>query len=327
MKKVIIIFSLIIVTLISIFIFNYFKLKKYEYNITYLNTDIFLTLYSNNEKQANKVFKDIENIYQKYDNLINDTSSTNNLYNINNNLTKDESITVDKDLANIINYGLDIYTKTSGLVDISKGNINSVWMGYRSSKVGIPSLEELKFVNYNTIDQIELNDNNIKNNNLNIDLNLIIKSYVTDKVVTYLKQNKINSYALNVDNIIVVGQKNNYESYKLGLEDPDDNSSIYKVINIKNKAVASVGLEYYEYDNKRYYNIINPKTLFPPDYVKSVTVVGDDIMEAEFLATYLFLLPIEEGKKILENYNVEAIWCLNDNTYITTDEFNKYVEN
>ena len=82
---------------------------------------------------------------------------------------------------------------------------------------------------------------------------------------------------------------------------------------------------YYEYNGKRYHHIINPKTQFPPEYSKSVTVITEDSSLGDILSTILFLMPIEEGQEFISEFeNVDVIWYTNENKIVTTKGIKKY---
>jgi len=317
--------------LICLFVYDNIKVKTYESNLFYMDTYIYVKLYSNDSKKAKEALKDIEKIYKEYHELTdryNEYSNITNLYTINNNIIKDEYLKIDEKLYNLIKYAITLYDKSNKLIDISMGNVIDIWRGYKSSGMGIPTYEELDYVNYNNINEIILkDDNSIKNNNLNIDLGCISKGYTTQKVKEYLDKTGIKSYIVNAGGNVIVGKKYQKDLYKVGLENPNNSSDIYKIINLENKAIVTSGgyERYYEYNNIKYNHIIDPTTLFPANYMKSVTVITDDSSYADFLSTYLFLLPIDEGKKIVENMtDVEAIWYLNDDTYVTSKGFNIY---
>ena len=64
----------------------------------------------------------------------------------------------------------------------------------------------------------------------------------------------------------------------------------------------------YMVDGKLYHHIIDPRTLYPSEHWRSVSVVCDDSGIADALSTALFLLPLEEGQKLLDTYKAEALW-------------------
>ena len=64
----------------------------------------------------------------------------------------------------------------------------------------------------------------------------------------------------------------------------------------------------YLVDGESYHHIIDPETLMPSRYWRSVTVVCADSGIADALSTALFLMPQEEGQALLTRYNAEAMW-------------------
>jgi len=328
MKKILISIILILIIVIGLHFSNYSKL--YEKDYYYMDTYINVKIYSNNSKKVNKAFEEIDKIYNEYHKLTdryNSYQGITNLYTINNNVLNNEYLEIDEELYNLIKYGINMYNLSNGKIDISMGNVIDVWKGYRESGLGIPTLEELKYVNYNNIDQIELKDNKIKNNNLNIDLGSISKGYTTKIVGEYLNSIGLNKYLINAGGNVLAGTSYKKDKYKIGLENPNNPNDIFKIINIENKAVITSGgyNRYYEYNGIRYHHIIDPNTLFPANNMKSVTVITSDSAYGDFLSTYLFLLPVEDGMEYVNKLeDVEAIWYLNDDTIKTSKGIDKY---
>ena len=61
-------------------------------------------------------------------------------------------------------------------------------------------------------------------------------------------------------------------------------------------------------NNEKYHHIIDPATGMPSQYWRAVTIVCQDSGVADALSTALFLLPLEEGKALLEKFDAQAIW-------------------
>lgn len=328
-KKTILILILFFVILILI-LYNSFKSRIYERNYSYFDTYINVKIYSNSSKKANEALDEIDKIYSEYHKLTdryNSYQGITNLYTINNNVLNEEYLKIDKKLYELIEYGINMYKWSNGKVDISMGNVIDIWKGYREAGISIPTIEELKYVNYNNINEIELKDNKIKNNNLNIDLGSISKGFATKKVGKYLESIGLKKYLINAGGNVLTGESYKKDKYKIGLENPNNQNDIYKIIKVENEAVVTSGgyLRYYEYNGTKYHHIIDPDTLFPANNVKSVTIITKDSAYADFLSTYLFLLTLEDGKKYVDELdNVEAIWYLNDDTTVTSKGFSKY---
>lgn len=318
----------LIILFIGIYIYDKNKKNEFTSKFFYMDTYIYVKIYDVNEKKATKILKDVENIYREYHELTdryNEYKNIKNLYYIKNNKSNDEYITINKKLYNIIDYGIKWNKKTDGLIDISMGDIIDVWKKYRENKNGVPTKDELTN-NNNFI--ILKNNNKIKNNHPNIDLGCIAKGYTTKIVGEYLKQNKINKFLINAGGNVLVGDNYKKENYSIGIEDPNSEiKDIFKVVSGNNiSVVTSGGYErFYTYNNKKYHHIINPKTYYPVDNMKSVTVITKDSSLGDILSTYLFLISIEDGVKYINNLDgVEAIWYDNNDTIITSKGFDKY---
>ena len=118
------------------------------------------------------------------------------------------------------------------------------------------------------------------------------------------------------NNLYSVTLNDNEEELKLSY-DLNYKKATVNVIKEKNKAISTKGIfeKCYEYQNQRYHNIIDSSTLFPANYMKSVTVITENIKEADMLSTMLFLMSVEDGMQYIETLeNTEAIWYQNDNT-------------
>lgn len=332
-KTMFILIPILIIFLIVMVIIDNLKSKdkEYTFNMFYMDTYIYLKIYTDSESLEKIIKSGVEEIYKKYDMLAdkyNEYEGINNIYFINYNTLQDETITLDKELYDLIKYGKDSYYSTNGLIDISMGNVLDIWKSYRDSKYGVPNIEELQKVNTSNIEDIVLLDNNqIKNNHVNIDLGCVAKGYTTKLVGEYLKKEGINKFIINAGGNVLVGNNYNNDKYSIGIEDPDDSSNVIKVVYANNTSVVTSGgyERFYEWQGKKYSHIISPSTLFPTDYMKSVTIITSDSALADILSTTLFLMDIDDGKKYIESLdNVEAIWYTNDNEIITSSGIGNY---
>lgn len=334
MKKKIVIFSLVFITIIFfvIFLLNRNIEREYTDNLFYMDTYIYIKIYSKDEEKAEKVLKKVDDLYKKYHQLsdrYNNYDGITNVYDILHNKSNDEYLKIDSELYNMISIGLEWIEKSNGLLDIRMGNIIDVWKVYRDIENGIPSIEELNIAKANMVENIKLKDGNlILNNHSNIDLGSIAKGYATEKVGDYLESEGITKYIINAGGNVKVGKHYSDSSYSIGIENPNSSvGDIYKVVYGNNISVVTSGgyARYYEYNGKKYHHIIDPTTLFPPEYSKSVTLITEDSTLGDILSTVLFLLPINEGKEIVDSMdNVEAIWYTNDDKIIKTKGIEKY---
>lgn len=326
-KIFIFVLLLILIALILLFI-NKSIYKDYSRSYFYMDTYISIKINSIKEKrEIQKLFDEIDYLYDTYHKLTdkyNEYDGIINVYYLNEKLANDEEIIIDKRLEEIISIGTSYYNKTNGIFNIASGNLTSVWKDFINNCNEIPSTNML-YANINIDDIVVRDSTYLKKNDVKLDLGAIAKGYVTELVGDFLEENNVNSYIINAGGNVKVGKAYNKDSYVVGITNPDNISDIFTKVNINNLSVVTSG-SYQRYcvlDDKVYSHIINPITKYPSEYFKSVTVVSDDSTLADIYSTYLYLLPIEEGLKIVnDNSNIEAIWYIDGNNIIRSEGFN-----
>ncbi len=285
--------------------------QDYSENFFYMDTLINVKLYNVEEKKAEEAFLKIDELYSKYELIASKYEVNSELYLVNNNMDYELS----SELLELINLGINWYDESNGLLNINMGNITNQWTIFRNELIFPNNL------NINTsIDNIVIDNNKIiYNEYLNIDLGSIAKGFVTEKAGDILNE-------MNLEYIINAGGnvKTHSESrdYKIGIKSPISNENIM-IIEDKTVSVATSGgyERFIEYEGTLYHHIIDPKTNYPANYMKSVTVISDDALLSDILSTVLFLMPIEDGKEYIKDYEVSVIWFSNDDEIIKSENF------
>ena len=111
-------------------------------------------------------------------------------------------------------------------------------------------------------------------------------------------------------NICATGPKTEGgDPWVVGIQNPDGGDYLHTVCVTGGSVVTSGDYQRtYLVDGEYYHHIIDPETLMPSRYWRSVTVVCADSGIADALSTALFLMPQEEGQALLTRYNAEAMW-------------------
>ena len=299
------------IVLILILLLTGCSKQEYSKNLFYMDTIINIKIYNVSESKANEAFDEIEKLYQKYEQLTNFYDEDSELSKLNN----DVNYEISDDLFELIKIGYEWDIKTNGLLNINIGNLTKIWHDFRENPVSLPNLDDV------SIEHLKLQDDKILNDKVNIDLGSITKGYVTEKVGIYLESIGIDYYLINAGGNVKVG-KSNKGYYNIGIASPisDETFEIVKDENIS--VVTSGGYErFYEYDGVMYHHIIDPNTMYPANYMKSVTVIGKDSGLCDILSTTLFLMDIDSGKEFIKDYDVKVIWFTNDNEIIKSDNY------
>jgi len=190
-------------------------------------------------------------------------------------------------------------------------------------------LEAAQYVGINNI-QLNHDSHQIKiEEGMILDLGGIAKGYAAKLVGDHLKADpRIEHFLINAgsSNLEVYGEHPLRESgeWYTGLIDPvninnftEERRFASAILNDGDNATTSGDyVRYYMVDGQRYHHIIDPFTLYPTDYQRSVTLISSDGSIGDILVTAIFMMPTDEGLAFVNNLdNMEAIWFVDEDTY------------
>ncbi|MCD4816796.1 MAG: FAD:protein FMN transferase, partial [Methanosarcinales archaeon] len=101
------------------------------------------------------------------------------------------------------------------------------------------------------------------------------------------------------------------------------------VMEISDKAVATSGnYERYFNESARLSHISDPRTGYSSQSLLSATIIAGSAMEADTLATTVFVLGPDKGLELIENiHNTECILITPNNEILTSSGFDIYLSN
>lgn len=315
MKKLKIVLSV----MLSCFIFLGLYLsqtRKKEYSATefVLDTSCSVTFYGRNAKEAaDAVFAEL----RRLDDLMSLYKSSSEVSKINA-ARAGEAVSVSKDTYEVLKTALEICEKSGGAFDITLAPVTMLW-GFGSKDEKIPEDKELKSaVSKTGYEKISLKDGQtvIKSEDgVKIDLGGAAKGYAGDCARKVAKSYGLTGGIIDLGgNIICFGEnpKSDDKKWTIGIQIPFEPSGTYeKTVVLDEGAVVTSGIyqRYFELDEKLYHHIIDPKTGYPArrDY-KSVTVVLDNSLKADCLATAAYVLDKESAKTLIEQYKGEIYY-------------------
>jgi thiamine biosynthesis lipoprotein len=149
-----------------------------------------------------------------------------------------------------------------------------------------------------------------KNPAVQLDFSAIAKGYGVDQVATVIAQTRADFLVEIGGEIVARGINPDGESWRVGIESPDPESgfgeTIFQALELSDRAMATSG-DYRNFqiraDGSRYSHIINPKTGKPAESdIAAVTVLADRCMDADAIATALFVMGSEKSFQWLENH-------------------------
>lgn len=160
---------------------------------------------------------------------------------------------------------------------------------------------------------------------LRLDLGAVAKGYAAQMAADKLREAGLNSFILNAGGNVVCGDAplDGRAQWTVAVEDVDAVSTRLK-LGLKNLSIVTSGdyQRYYEVDGRRYHHLIDPKTLYPADHMRAVSIIHPDSGLADFLSTAAFMLPYEESRALIESVpDAEATWLMADGSEYCTDGF------
>ncbi len=148
-----------------------------------------------------------------------------------------------------------------------------------------------------------------------LDLSAIAKGYGVDVVARYLNREGIDAYLVEVGGEVRVrGRKPDGKVWRLAIEQPvSDARQVNLVVALPRHAMATSGdyRNYYEADGHRYSHTIDPATGRPITHnLASVTVIADDCMSADAIATGFTVMGFERGYALALEENIPAYFII-----------------
>ena len=245
-----------------------------------------------------------------------------------------DSTRVGNDFIYILNKSIYYNDITSGAFDVAVKPLVELWgFGARGSLDSIPTDKEIdSLLKYIDIDNITINKNYLhKTGDVNVDFSAIAKGYAVDEISSYLTEVDIPNHMVEIGGELKVsGFNRDGDSWHIGIQNPNEND-ISPFINIflTDKGMATSGnyRNYYTVNGKRYAHIISPITGKPiENNILSVTVISDDCLDADALATALMVMNIDQGLKLIENLeDTEALYTLDNNKILYSSGFKSFI--
>tara|TARA_Y100000768_G_scaffold50566_1_gene32991 strand:+ start:4509 stop:5612 length:1104 start_codon:yes stop_codon:yes gene_type:complete len=148
-----------------------------------------------------------------------------------------------------------------------------------------------------------------KKDELKVEFNAIAKGYAVDVISNYLSNLGYKCHFVEIGGEIRA--TSDLSLWPIAIQNPYDLSKTLEPISLLNNSVATSGnyWNYIEYldTGSRKTHIINPLTGYPLEakngMISSATVISDNCMDADALATILMLLDVDQGIQLINSIN------------------------
>jgi FAD:protein FMN transferase len=216
-----------------------------------------------------------------------------------------------------------IAEESDGRFDPSIGSLVALWdIGGDHQKVPDRSEieESLIRVDYNSI-KIDGNRIILLREGMRLDLGGIAKGHAADLVKKVLEEAGVTSAIINLGgNVQLIGSKPDSSKWRIGIQNPRDSRGEYiGILSTRDSAVVTSGIyeRFFEQNGIHYHHILDTETGYPVDNgIESLTVIGDDSMNADGLSTALFSMGRKAAMKYAATHNNIEIIIIDEKDHV-----------
>lgn len=300
-----------------------FAPKPYKETQFVMDTIIEITAYGKGNEAAVKAafaeFKRINDLTNRFD-------ENSQVSKVNQAAGKDR-VMVDADVIAMLKLARSRSEQLNGALDVTIGALTELWgVGHKGEFV--PRDAEIQallpLVNFRLVEiDDQANTVFLPKPGMRLDLGAVAKGYANRKAIDALKAHGITSALVNAGgDVRIIGKRPDGQSWRIGVQDPRDTEGIAAKLALSDWDVLETSGDYQRFfmkDGVRYSHIIDPRSGYQPREVASVTIVAKSENYVDILSTAMFVLGVEKGRKLLEQYpGTEAIFITSDGKKIIT---------
>ena len=277
----------------------------------------------------------LEEYHQLYD-IYNLYDGVANLKTINDNAGV-APVTVDGRILDLLEFSQQVYQESGGQVNVAMGSVLSLWHQYREAGIEdpenaqLPPEDQLKEAgNHCSMEGVvidrEASTVYLPDPQQSLDVGAVAKGYALERVCQEMAGTPM-IVSLG-GNVRAVAPRPDGSPWVIGVQDPDGGEEFLHRVEVGTGSVVTSGdyQRYYTVDGTRYHHIIDPETGYPANRYRAVTILCQDSGWGDGLSTALFTLPQEEGERLLQAHDAQAMWVLPDGSMTYSAGFEEYIQ-
>lgn len=237
-----------------------------------------------------------------------------------------EPVRVDREVFELIERSLSISSLTQGAFDITYGSIDKSLWNFDKTMTSLPDEKTvrsaIRLINYrNVVLDKEHCTVFLKEKGMRIGFGGIGKGYAAERAKTLLVAAGVESGIVNASGDLTVwGTQPDGEAWTIGIADPDQKARPFASVKLTNTSVATSGNyeKYVVIGGKKYSHTIDPRSGYPVQGIKSVTIICANAEIADAMATPVMVMGIKAGINLINQLKDIACIVIDDNNRIYT---------
>jgi len=258
------------------------------------------------KKKAQHLVAEVQRLEKKYSRFNNNSL----VAEINASAGSKAGIDIDNETLSLFEHARSCFEQSQGLFDITSGALAKIW-DFKTASAPTPELIE------KTLQQVGFDKISWRNGHLfmpaamEIDFGGIVKEYSADAVAAIARTEGITAGLINLGgDFSVIGPQPDNMPWPVGIIDPKDKTKVMAKIDLPEGGLASSG-DYercFIYEGQRYSHILNPKTGWPSQGLRAVSVAADLCTVAGSVATIAMLKPSADAIDWLQQSELAHVY-------------------
>jgi thiamine biosynthesis lipoprotein len=289
-----------------------YSANLHKYQQISMGTVVEITIQGDDEETSQKAALQAFQAIKRIDQLMSPWAETSDVSRLNLSAGK-EWVKVSPETFEVVKMAQKISGLSEGAFDITIAPLTQLWRIAREKEVP-PPIEginrTLGLVNFRNILTRSNEEVFLKEKGMAVDLGGIAKGYAVDRAFEILTRQGHKNLIVNAGGDLRAGGLKNSSPWSIGIQDPRSAGQVMATISVSGSAIATSGdyEKFFFYQSRRYHHILIPKTGFPAEGCRSVTILAKDAMTADGLATAVFVLGPEKGLALCRR--LQDVECL-----------------
>ncbi len=278
-----------------------------------------ISVSANNKTEGNQYIDIAEAEIKRIEALLTTFSEDSMTFQINHNAGLNP-VKVTSEVFELIQRAQKISELTDGAFDLSYGSLDKRFWNFDKTMTALPDpVQAQKAIHLINYKNIVLDSKNstvfLRNKGMRIGFGGIGKGYAADQAKKILQEVGVKAGVINASgDLNTWGEHPQNGPWTVSLAHPDSPLKAFSSLKLTNMAVATSGNyeKYVTIAGQKYAHTINPKTGFPIQGIKSVSVICPIAELADALATPISILGVNAGLQLIDQMHGIACVIIDD---------------
>ena len=220
------------------------------------------------------------------------------------------AISVDEETAGLLDFAAELHRQSGGAFDLTSGVLRRAW-DFKTGRVPAQAAldQVMPRVGWS---KIEWNAPVLRlRAEMEVDFGGIGKEYAADRAAAIVAELGAQHGLVNLGgDVRVIGAHADGSAWRIAVQDPRGKpGTTIAYMDVPHGAMATSGdyERYFEHEGRRYSHLLDPRTGWPCEYWRSVSVVAPLCIVAGACATVAMLKPAEDALQFLEGQGVRYL--------------------